>query len=67
MTVRCDQVLSSHGSNFMAANMCIELVPISLPKETLFCFIAIINQSLDQQKLEMILEELLIYKNWQMD
>jgi hypothetical protein len=51
----------------MAANMCIELVPISLPKETLFCFIAIINQSLDQQKLEMILEELLIYKNWQMD
>jgi hypothetical protein len=59
--------LNKFKDNDYAANMRIELVPISLPKETLYCFIAIMNQSLDQQRLEMILEELLIYKNWQMD
>jgi len=61
------QQLNKFKDNDYAANMCMELVPISLPKETLYCFIAIMNQSLDQQRLEMILEELLIYKNWQMD
>jgi hypothetical protein len=59
--------LNKFKDNDYAADMGIELVPISLPKEALYCFIAIMNQPLDQQRLEMILEELLIYKNWQMD
>jgi hypothetical protein len=59
--------LNEFKDNDYAANMRLELVPISLLKETLYCFIAIMNQKLDQQRLEMILEELLIYKNWQMN
>jgi hypothetical protein len=50
-----------------AADMRIELEPISLPKEALYFYIAIMNESLDQRRLEMILEELLIYKNWRMN
>jgi aromatic ring-opening dioxygenase LigB subunit len=60
-------LLNKFKDNDYAANMRIELEPITLAKETLYCYIAIMNQSLDQQRLEMILEELLIYKNWQMD
>lgn len=60
-------LLDKFKDNDYAANMRIELEPISLPKEALYFYIAIMNESLDQQRLEMILEELLIYKNWQMD
>ena len=49
-----------------SANVRIELEPISLPKEVLYFYIAIMNESLDQQRLAMILEELLVYKNWQL-
>ncbi|MGD0153010.1 MAG: clostripain-related cysteine peptidase [Thermacetogeniaceae bacterium] len=44
-----------------------KLEPTNLPKTALCLYIKIMNPSLDQKQADMILQELLFYKNWRLD
>jgi hypothetical protein len=44
-----------------------EMAPLSLPLEVLYFYIAVMNRSLDQQRLEMVLKDVLANKNWKFD